>query len=95
MARKKKTELVDLVNELTDEKPIKHKDDERNDRDKSYYFSDFILETMEKSLKSLLNEGDELDKLTPVMIAELYNSSIVASRAKETFYFNGEGYEYE
>jgi hypothetical protein len=48
-----------------------------------------LLETMEKSLKSLLNEGDELDKLTPVMIAESYNSSIVASRAKETFAFNG------
>lgn len=28
MARKKKTESVDLVNELTDEKPIKHKDDD-------------------------------------------------------------------
>ena len=28
MARKKKTESVDLVNELTDDKPIKHKDDD-------------------------------------------------------------------
>ena len=28
MARKKKTESVDLVNELTDEKPIKHNDED-------------------------------------------------------------------
>jgi hypothetical protein len=48
-----------------------------------------LLETMEKTLKSVLDDDDELDKLTPVMIAESYNSSIVASRAKETFYFNG------
>ena len=48
-----------------------------------------LLETMEKTLKSVLDDDDELDTLTPVMIAKNYNKSIVAGKAKETFIHTG------
>ena len=51
------TELTGKMFECLEklEDVIKHKDDERNDRDKSYYFSDSILKTMEK-LRVIIDE---------------------------------------
>ena len=47
-----------------------------------------LLAIMAKTLKTVLDEGDELDKLKPDEIAKIYNESILAVRANETFQKN-------
>lgn len=44
-----------------------------------------LLADMEKTLKTVLGEGDELDKLTPIEIARSHNTRKLAARASETF----------
>lgn len=47
-----------------------------------------LLAIMAKTLKTVLDEGDELDKLKPDDIAKIYNNSILAVRVNETFQKN-------
>ena len=44
-----------------------------------------LLTEMEKTLKTVLGEGEELDKLTPIEIARSHNARKLADRANETF----------
>ena len=44
-----------------------------------------LLSEMEKTLKTILNEDDELDKFDPEMIARLYNKQNLTGRANEIF----------
>ena len=44
-----------------------------------------LLADMEKTLKTFLNEGDELDKLDSIKIAEIYNKNNIESRANKAF----------
>lgn len=44
-----------------------------------------LLADMEKTLKTFLKEGDELDKLNPIEIAKIYNKKNIAFRANEAF----------
>lgn len=44
-----------------------------------------LLSTMEKTLKTVLEEGDELDQLKPDDIAKIYNINNLAQRATKTF----------
>jgi hypothetical protein len=44
-----------------------------------------LLADMEKTLKTVLEEGDELDKLKPDEIAKIYNINNLAGRANDTF----------
>ena len=44
-----------------------------------------LLADMEKTLKTVLGEGEELDKLTPIEIARSHNTRKLAGRASETF----------
>ena len=44
-----------------------------------------LLADMEKTLKTFLNEGDELDKLNSIKVAEIYNKNNIESRANKAF----------
>ena len=44
-----------------------------------------LLADMEKTLKTFLNEGDELDELNSIKIAEIYNKNNIESRANQAF----------
>ena len=44
-----------------------------------------LLADMEKTLKTFLKEGDELDKLDSIRVAEIYNKKNIELRANEAF----------
>ena len=44
-----------------------------------------LLADMEKTLKTFLKDGDELDKLNSIKVAEIYNKKTIAIRANEAF----------
>ena len=44
-----------------------------------------LLADMEKTLKTFLKEGDELDELDSIKIAEIYNKNNIESRANQAF----------
>jgi hypothetical protein len=44
-----------------------------------------LLANMKKTLQAVLNEGDDIDKLDPVKIAEIYSPKNIESRANELF----------
>lgn len=44
-----------------------------------------LLANMKKTLQGVLDEGDDIDKLDPVTIAEIYSQTNIARRANEAF----------
>ena len=44
-----------------------------------------LLADMEKTLKTFLKDGEELDKLNSIKVAEIYNKKTIAIRANEAF----------